>query len=200
MTLKTEHSHSFPCCIACLLTLTLIRAVQDLYKPDSNRLRRNLSGIINFAKFREEKLVPYTDMQESVEHLLEDTAELQELNLRLVHMTHTHIAWHASSCMAYCTISYSCTEAVIHRCTNKTCQSRSVKKPSTVDTLDYNCWLTFLHAGLSTLLLPNLLDLPAAIMHNSMPTLQKAGIINLLCSCRPARWPSYKLSGQPKNQ
>ena len=57
---------------------------QDLYKPDSNRLRRNLSGIINFAKFREEKLVPYTDMQESVDHLLEETAELEELNMRLV--------------------------------------------------------------------------------------------------------------------
>lgn len=63
--------------------------LQDLYKPDSNRLRRNLSGIINFAKFREEKLVPYTDMQESVEHLLEDTAELEELNSRLVHILHT---------------------------------------------------------------------------------------------------------------
>lgn len=58
--------------------------LQDLYKPDSTRLRRNLSGIINFAKFREEKLVPYTDMQESVEHLLEDTAEFEELNMRLV--------------------------------------------------------------------------------------------------------------------
>ncbi|KAL0042016.1 hypothetical protein WJX77_000793 [Trebouxia sp. C0004] len=56
---------------------------QDLYKPDSNRLRRNLSGVINFAKFREEKLVPYTDMQESVEHLLEETAELEELNMTL---------------------------------------------------------------------------------------------------------------------
>ena len=58
--------------------------LQDLYKPDSNRLRRNLSGIINFAKFREEKLVPYTDMQESVEHLLEETAELENFNMRLV--------------------------------------------------------------------------------------------------------------------
>lgn len=58
--------------------------MQDLYKPDSNRLRRNLSGIINFAKFREEKLVPYTDMQESVEHLLEDTATLEELKFKLV--------------------------------------------------------------------------------------------------------------------
>ncbi|EIE22059.1 hypothetical protein COCSUDRAFT_9178, partial [Coccomyxa subellipsoidea C-169] len=29
--------------------------MQDLCKPDSGRLRRNLSAIINFAKFREEK-------------------------------------------------------------------------------------------------------------------------------------------------
>ena len=28
--------------------------------------------------------MPYTDMQESVEHLLEDTADLEELNLKLV--------------------------------------------------------------------------------------------------------------------
>ena len=28
--------------------------------------------------------MPYTDMQESVEHLLEETAELEELNMRLV--------------------------------------------------------------------------------------------------------------------
>lgn len=86
--------------------------VQDLYKPDSNRLRRNLSGIINFAKFREEKLVPYTDMQESVEHLLEDTADLEELNLKLVcictyictlvpHGCHT-IAFTAAFAILYC--------------------------------------------------------------------------------------------------
>lgn len=58
--------------------------LQDLYKPDSTRLRRNLSGIINFAKFREEKLIPYTDLQESVEHLLEETAGLEEQNMLLV--------------------------------------------------------------------------------------------------------------------
>ena len=61
--------------------------LQDLYKPDANRLRRNLSGIINFAKFREEKLIPYTDLQESVEHLLEETAGLEELNMQLVCLT-----------------------------------------------------------------------------------------------------------------
>ena len=65
----------------------LLLLCQDLYKPDANRLRRNLSGIINFAKFREEKLVPYTDLQESVEHLLEETAGLEELNMQLVCMS-----------------------------------------------------------------------------------------------------------------
>ena len=55
-----------------------------MHKPDANRLRRNLSGIINFAKFREEKLAPYTDMQEAAEHLLEETAQLEEQQLQLV--------------------------------------------------------------------------------------------------------------------
>jgi hypothetical protein len=33
--------------------------LQDIYKPDPQRLRRHLSAVINFAKFREEKLVAY---------------------------------------------------------------------------------------------------------------------------------------------
>ena len=96
----------------CTLTLQ-----QDLYKPDSNRLRRNLSGIINFAKFREEKLVPYTDMQESVEHLLEETAELEELNMRLVRrmfiptlsvlIRHITSTIHAGPCIA-CILVLGC--------------------------------------------------------------------------------------------
>ena len=62
----------------------MVPILQDLHKPDANRLRRNLSGIINFAKFREEKLAPYTDMQEAAEHLLEETAQLEEQQLQLV--------------------------------------------------------------------------------------------------------------------
>ena len=62
----------------------MVCLLQDLHKPDANRLRRNLSGIINFAKFREEKLAPYTDMQEAAEHLLEETAQLEEQQLQLV--------------------------------------------------------------------------------------------------------------------
>jgi hypothetical protein len=33
--------------------------LQDIHKPEPARLRRHLSAIINFAKFREEKLVVY---------------------------------------------------------------------------------------------------------------------------------------------
>jgi kinetochore protein Nuf2 len=33
--------------------------LQDIYKPESARLRRHLSALVNFAKFREEKLVVY---------------------------------------------------------------------------------------------------------------------------------------------
>lgn len=36
---------------------------QDLYKPEAPRLRRNLSAIINFAKYREEKLLAYEELQ-----------------------------------------------------------------------------------------------------------------------------------------
>ena len=38
--------------------------VKDLYKPEPARLRRNLSAIINFAKFREEKLSLFTELQD----------------------------------------------------------------------------------------------------------------------------------------
>ena len=58
--------------------------VQDICKPEPLRLRRNLSAIINFAKFREEKLVPYTEMQEQTISLLEETEQLEEANRELV--------------------------------------------------------------------------------------------------------------------
>ena len=57
---------------------------QDICKPETTRLRRNLSAIINFAKFREEKLVPYTEMQEQTIVLLEETEELENTNCQLV--------------------------------------------------------------------------------------------------------------------
>jgi len=58
--------------------------VQDICKPESLRLRRNLSAVINFAKFREEKLVPYTEMQEQTISLLEESQQLEDSNKELV--------------------------------------------------------------------------------------------------------------------
>ena len=58
--------------------------LQDLSTPESNRLRRNLSAVINFAKFREEKLQPYIEMQEQTAGLLEEGEGLRESNTNLV--------------------------------------------------------------------------------------------------------------------
>ncbi|KAK9843984.1 hypothetical protein WJX81_001035 [Elliptochloris bilobata] len=57
--------------------------MQDICKPDSTRLRRNLSAVINFAKFREEKLGPFTELQEGAEALLEQSAALEQQQRRL---------------------------------------------------------------------------------------------------------------------
>ncbi len=57
---------------------------QDVYKPESVRLRRHLSAVVNFAKFREEKLVAYTEMQAHIDALLEERRVLEEENLAKV--------------------------------------------------------------------------------------------------------------------
>jgi kinetochore protein Nuf2 len=57
---------------------------QDLHKPEPARFRAHLSGVINFAKFREEKLVPYTRLQEATEGLFERRDQLAEQNANLV--------------------------------------------------------------------------------------------------------------------
>jgi hypothetical protein len=44
-------------------TLTCNTHSQDVFKPEPPRLRRHLSAIINFAKFREERAVAYQEMQ-----------------------------------------------------------------------------------------------------------------------------------------
>ena len=41
--------------------------LKDLHKPEYMRTRRNLSAIINFAKFREEKLAFFNELQEQSE-------------------------------------------------------------------------------------------------------------------------------------
>ncbi len=48
-----------------------------MYKPEQPRLRRNLSAVINFAKYREEKLLAYTELQEHLEALVADKEALE---------------------------------------------------------------------------------------------------------------------------
>ncbi|KAI8474597.1 MAG: Nuf2 family-domain-containing protein [Monoraphidium minutum] len=52
--------------------------MKDVHKPDPQRLRRHLSAIINFAKFREEKLVAYAELQARLESLVEQKRALRE--------------------------------------------------------------------------------------------------------------------------
>jgi hypothetical protein len=37
-------------------------SIKDILNPDSKRVRRHLSAVINFAKFREEPLTLYSDL------------------------------------------------------------------------------------------------------------------------------------------
>uniref|UniRef100_A0A383VHS0 Uncharacterized protein n=1 Tax=Tetradesmus obliquus TaxID=3088 RepID=A0A383VHS0_TETOB len=53
--------------------------MKDIHKPEPARLRRHLSAIINFAKFREEKLVVYSEMSAELDALVEEQQRLQEL-------------------------------------------------------------------------------------------------------------------------
>jgi Nuf2 family len=65
------------------------RLMQDLTKPDEHRLRRQLSALVNFARFRETKLEVYLTWQQETDTLLEQQAALSEANAKLVHHTHT---------------------------------------------------------------------------------------------------------------
>jgi hypothetical protein len=73
-------SHSTLCCYACSTNMPCA-CLQDVFKPESARLRRHLSAVINFAKFREEKLVAYTEMQARIDGLLEEKRALEEDNV-----------------------------------------------------------------------------------------------------------------------
>ena len=54
--------------------------IKDYIYPTPNRLRRHLSGIMNFAKFREERLVLLGDLSATREELLERLNELKDVN------------------------------------------------------------------------------------------------------------------------
>ena len=59
-------------------------SLQDVCTPDPVRLRRNLSAIINFAKFREEKLGPYAEMQDQLDTDMQNTLQLEAKTEELV--------------------------------------------------------------------------------------------------------------------
>jgi len=50
----------------------------DVTNPDAKRFKRNLSAIINFAKFREEKFMTFTDLSNDTESLIENKASVDE--------------------------------------------------------------------------------------------------------------------------
>ncbi len=53
-----------------------LRILQDLYKPEPGRLKRNLCAIINLAKFRDEKVDMLDDLEQSVAEKLRLEKEL----------------------------------------------------------------------------------------------------------------------------
>ncbi|GMI40714.1 hypothetical protein TeGR_g7362, partial [Tetraparma gracilis] len=57
--------------------------LRDVTNPNSKRLRRQLSGVINFAKFREERLQMYGELNLNREELGEKMNQIQEDNAQL---------------------------------------------------------------------------------------------------------------------
>lgn len=58
-------------------------SLRDIVTPNVSRLNRQLSGIINFAKFREEKLMLLSDLSTTREELLDGLSKGQEKNENL---------------------------------------------------------------------------------------------------------------------
>lgn len=65
-------------------------SIKDFISPTSKRLRRQLSGIINFAKFREERLMLLSELSAKREELLEKlnlkTSQNESLTMRLIQL------------------------------------------------------------------------------------------------------------------
>lgn len=55
-------------------------SMKDLTTPSASRLRRHLSGIINFAKFREERLILLSELSTKREGLVDQLSQLREGN------------------------------------------------------------------------------------------------------------------------
>ncbi|KAE8541412.1 hypothetical protein D1P53_002771 [Cryptococcus gattii VGV] len=66
-------------------------AISDLARPDPNRLRKVLSGIMNFAKFRDERMQTQTRFQENLQKYQKKAVDLrrktQELEIQFQEIT-----------------------------------------------------------------------------------------------------------------
>ncbi len=67
--------------------------MQDMSKPESGRLRRNMSALVNLAKFREEKLIDYVEGQKTAEELQQRIWELEDQKKALVRVQYSSTHW-----------------------------------------------------------------------------------------------------------
>ena len=86
----TLHEHSVPNLAFFRNFIKLMRAsgvfdngVHDVAQPDPKRLVRNLSAVINFAKFREEKIGLYQEVTDAGDALQEQKDALEDENAAL---------------------------------------------------------------------------------------------------------------------
>ena len=50
-------------------------AAQDVCKPEAPRLRRHLSAIVNFTRYREDKLASYIDAQDQLADVVDEATK-----------------------------------------------------------------------------------------------------------------------------
>ena len=62
------------------------RAVQDVSKPEPVRLRRHLSAIVNFTRYREDKLNSYIDSQDQLADVMDEAAQVSAERDELVRL------------------------------------------------------------------------------------------------------------------
>eukprot|EP00294_Goniomonas_avonlea_P008999 CAMPEP_0114567834 /NCGR_PEP_ID=MMETSP0114-20121206/15712_1 /TAXON_ID=31324 /ORGANISM="Goniomonas sp, Strain m" /LENGTH=436 /DNA_ID=CAMNT_0001754489 /DNA_START=16 /DNA_END=1323 /DNA_ORIENTATION=- len=65
-------------------------SLRDMVKPEYKRVREFLSGIINFAKFREEKVALYEEFVERSEQLVNKQQQVEAENRELTSQLHMH--------------------------------------------------------------------------------------------------------------
>ena len=58
--------------------------LKDITAPEAKRLRRNLSAVINFAKFREDRQPGYVEFTQETDSLAQQKAKLEEDNEKLL--------------------------------------------------------------------------------------------------------------------